>query len=272
MESKVNYTIVGLFVVILTAAIIFSIIWLSSGFNNKSYTIYKVYMAESVTGLTNDSSVKYNGVDVGTVKEIKLDPHNPKQVELLLNIEKGTPITNCTTAILTAQGITGLAYLDLQNKGNDYTPLKAAPGEKYPVIKSAPSLYFRLDQALTELSTNFNNLSASLRAVFDEENRQAIKKTLQNLTTITTTLAGDSKRIDTIIENTATASKKFPHLIDSGESTIQNFSTQTMPKVNDILENVDHLTKNLNSASQSVKQNPAVLLRGQTPPQPGPGE
>ncbi len=87
MESNVNYTLVGAFVLVLTIALIIFITWLSTGFSTKHYKNYLVIMHESVSGLGNNSSVKYNGVNVGTVKKIYLSkdftnrrtyPNNPR--------------------------------------------------------------------------------------------------------------------------------------------------------------------------------------------------
>src|SRR3990167_263035 len=99
MEANVNYTVVGLFVIILTAAFVFGIIWLSSGaYWEKEYQTYQVFMQESVSGLNIDSPVEYNGVNVGTVSYISIDQKNPKLVQVLLSIKQGTPITLGTRA------------------------------------------------------------------------------------------------------------------------------------------------------------------------------
>ncbi|HEX4045681.1 MAG TPA: MlaD family protein, partial [Gammaproteobacteria bacterium] len=130
METNVNYTIVGAFVIFLVTAIVLGIIWLSSGFSFQHYSTYLVHMQESVTGLTIDSPVEYNGVQVGNVTSIEINHDNPRQVELLLNIKKDTPITRGTFATLTSRGITGITYIALKDRGTDLRPLLVAPGQK----------------------------------------------------------------------------------------------------------------------------------------------
>ena len=98
MESKTNYTIVGVVVLILMAGLLSTGLWLSVGFNQKSYTNYTVYLHEAAAGLSEDAPVKFNGVQVGSVKEIKLNKNDPRQVEITLSIEEGTPITTSTSA------------------------------------------------------------------------------------------------------------------------------------------------------------------------------
>src|SRR5476651_2573438 len=100
METNVNYTIIGLFVITIISFIILAIIWLSAGLSTENYSIYKVYMQESVSGLSPDSVVEYNGVNVGGVKSIELNRRNPQLVELLLKIKTNTPITRGTKAKL----------------------------------------------------------------------------------------------------------------------------------------------------------------------------
>src|SRR5829696_616571 len=96
MESKVNYAIVGGFVIILLTAIVLAIIWLSSGLSFTNYAIYMSYMQESVSGLSIDAPVEFNGVEVGKVKIIKINKDNPQLVEVLYRIKQSTPVTQGT--------------------------------------------------------------------------------------------------------------------------------------------------------------------------------
>lgn len=134
MEAKTNYTIVGVVVLILLVGLITTMLWLSIGFNQKKYTTYTVYMHEAASGLTQDAPVKYNGVQVGYVKEIRLNQNDPRQVEILLDIEEGTPVTTSTFATLNSQGITGVSYIGLSASTSNLTPITKMPGEPYPVI------------------------------------------------------------------------------------------------------------------------------------------
>ena len=170
MEPKINYTLVGAFVLILTVALIIFITWLSAGFTTKNYKTYLVIMNESVAGITSNSTVKYNGVDVGSVKKIALCPKNPKQVELFLQIEEHTPITAGTTATLNSQGLTGITYVSLQGSDTNLTPLTILPGEEYPIIKTSPSLFVRLDTTLRQLTANMNQITQDFNGILGGKN------------------------------------------------------------------------------------------------------
>ena len=98
MEPKVNYTLVGLFIASLGAAMLVGVLWLSQTDYRGVYERYYSYMDESESGLSNDSYVKYHGVDVGRVKDIALSPETPGVVRLALDIQRGTPIKEDTVA------------------------------------------------------------------------------------------------------------------------------------------------------------------------------
>lgn len=265
METNVNYTVVGVFVMTLLAFIILGIIWLSSGFSLDQYTLYKVYMTESVSGLSIDSTVEYNGVAVGAVKRIELNAADPRLVELLLEIKKNTPITQGTMATLNVKGLTGIAFLALQNRGEDDRPLVALPGQQYPVIKTSPSFLLRIDTAITKLNYNIHKVSESIQKLLDPENLRSIKESLNSIRQITGTLSANSAQLNSILQNTATASKQFTPLVQSTGDAMHVLATQTLPSANDAVANFSQM-------SRELKQNPAVLLRGKAQRTLGPGE
>src|SRR4051812_25612440 len=124
METKVNYTVVGLFVIVLGTVFIILFFWLSTFRQEKVYHTYMVYTQEDVTGLNIDSPVRYNGVPVGLVRSIQLDPRNLRLVRIELEIKDGTPIPPSTFATRQLQGIRGLLYLGLKTKKTNAPPLK----------------------------------------------------------------------------------------------------------------------------------------------------
>ncbi|MHB8426113.1 MAG: MlaD family protein, partial [Gammaproteobacteria bacterium] len=114
METKVNYVAVGIFVLLLGTALIGGVLWISSGTAYRAaYDTYLTYMNESVSGLSVSAPVRYRGVEVGRVRRIALAPNDPEQVELTLDIERGTPVSQDTVATLRTQGLTGIAFVDL---------------------------------------------------------------------------------------------------------------------------------------------------------------
>jgi phospholipid/cholesterol/gamma-HCH transport system substrate-binding protein len=272
MEIKINYTVVGAFVLILFSFIVFSIIWLSSGFSVNHYKIYKVYMKESVAGLNVDSAVEFNGVNIGTVKSIEIDTHDPHLVVLLLNVNTGTPISKGTRATLNTKGLTGVAYIALVDQGNDVTPLNALPGEDYPIIETAPSFFWRLDTGMHKLSENFAKITTALQGILDEENLRSIKEILIEVRQVTRTLAANTEEMTIILHNTAKASEQFSPLLHSSQGIMGVLNAQILPAANQAMTNLEVITHNLSQLSIELKENPAMIIRGKTQPPLGPGE
>ncbi|CAM2967467.1 MlaD family protein [Legionella worsleiensis] len=307
MESKTNYTIVGLSVLILMAALLSAALWLSVGFNQKVYTFYTVYLRESVSGLSEDSPVKYNGVQVGFVKKIKLNIDDPRQVELTLSIEKGIPITTSTSATLISQGITGVTFIGLSAGSSDLTPLQKMPGEPYPVIPAKPSLFNQLDAILKEVSENVNKVSDQAQHIFNEENATYVRNTLANIDKFSAVIAANSSNIDSSLKsadvflaNMAKVSTDFPQILqelkagvkkfntmadeigaagqsvsktmNAGKVAVDKISQQTIPPAVQLLRRLNTISANLEKVSNEMRQNPSVVIRGTKPPKPGPGE
>jgi phospholipid/cholesterol/gamma-HCH transport system substrate-binding protein len=299
--------IVGLVVLLLTSGLVATGLWLSVGFSQKDYKIYAVYMREAVSGLSEESAVKFNGVRVGFVKNIELNHDDPQQVRLLLNIEKGTPITVSTTAKLISQGITGTTFVGLSADSPNIVLLKKLPGEEYPIIPAKPSLLTQIDKVITEVSKNVNEVAREVKNIFDAQNARYIKKSLANIEEFTQVLAKKSKQIDRslanadiMLKNIATASKKMPAIMNkfdkgmdgfdvmvknvsnagrsvsetmqSGKTVINNFSQQALPPVIALVDKLNSIALNLESVSVQMRRNPGVIIRGSEPPKPGPGE
>lgn len=272
MDTNVNYAAVGAFVISLITALILAIIWLSSGFTIETNKTYKVYMQESVSGLSIDAPVEFNGVSVGSVKSVSLDKTNPQLVELLLNINANTPITQGTVATLKSRGVTGITFMALTDKSEDMRPLTVMKGEKYPVIPTAPSLFTRLDTALSSLSDNLHDVSVSVRELLDKENQKNIKEILMNLSEVTSSLAKNNARMTEIMSNTEKASKEFFPLMRSSTDAMRMFQLQTLPATYQLLTNLDTITRSLTGVAAELQQNPSILIRGVQRQANGPGE
>jgi len=308
MEAKVNFVVVGVFVLVLGTALIGGVLWLTSGkYYTRSYDTYLTYMTESVSGLNLNAPVRYRGVDVGRVRRIALPPDNVEQVQLTLDIEHGTPVKDDTIAILQTQGLTGIAFVELTSGRRNSPPLKAKPGEEYPVIKSGPSLLTRLDASLSTLIANLTRATENFNALMDADNRRAVKGTLADLEVLSRTLAARSKTIDSSLtdaaqamENTARVTEQLPQLVqrversanaidemarevgragasargtlDSSRADVQQFTSETLPEVHQLVTELRELTGTLRRLGEDLEKNPSVLLHGKPPGRRGPGE
>ncbi|MBI1174751.1 MAG: MCE family protein [Sideroxydans sp.] len=293
MEEKVNFALVGAFVLVLSAALIGGVLWLSSGKSYRTaYDTYQTYMQDSVAGLNLNAPVRYRGVEVGRVRKITLAPDNVEQVQLTLAIERGTPVKVDTVAVLQTQGLTGLAFVELTGGSRDAPALTKQPGADYPVIKAGPSLMTRLDSAVTSLLTNLNKTSENVNALLDADNRRAVKNTLADLEKLSGTLAARSRLIDSSIadaahtmKNTARLTDELTQLAPRIQRSADAFNhmaeqlghagagaSETLPEIQQLVIQLRDLSGSLQRISGQLEQNPSMLLYGKPAAKRGPGE
>jgi len=247
MEEKVNFAVVGVFVLVLSAALIGGVLWLSSGKSyGKSYDIYETYMKESVAGLNLKAPVRYRGVDVGHVQKIALDPRNVEQVQLTLAIESGTPIKVDSVAVLSTQGVTGIAFVDLTGGSRDSPVLKVEPGATAPVIRSGPSLLVRLDASLIDASHALKNIA----------------RLSENLPQFVQRLQRSADIFDNMSNELALA----------GTNASAKFTNETLPEIHQLVVELRDMTASLRRASNQLEKNPSILLYGKPAEKRGPGE
>ncbi|MDX1593155.1 MAG: MlaD family protein [Gammaproteobacteria bacterium] len=234
MQTRPPYAVVGLFVVLLTSAVIVTGVWFGFGDFEAPSRTYATYLTDSVAGLRENSTVRYRGVDVGRVRQIRLAPGDPGQVRLLLDIDREVPILTDTVARLSTQGLTGLSYIELTSDGNG-EPLAAREGEPYPVIQSRPSLMGRLDAAGTSLLARVDEVSHRLveaagriSALFDDPNRRAIATILAELSAVAEVLGRHTGTLDrgladlgTAFSGAARAGERLPGLVTQSEEALR---------------------------------------------------
>jgi phospholipid/cholesterol/gamma-HCH transport system substrate-binding protein len=238
VTSKASYVGIGIFVVTLSAALIWATLWLSAGGAPGEYDFYYTYMNESVSGLSPDAALTYRGVNVGKVREIVIDPTNPDRVRLTLQVEHGVPIKQDTQATLEMQGLTGLATIDLLGGSTASPSLSATAGEAYPVIPSRPSLLVRLDSVISDLLGNLIEMSGKLNEILDDRTRANLAKTLAHVEAITGTLAAQSNRVGAIVAD--------------AEATLKN-ARQASAALPDLMRDVGHSTQSLAEMADQLR-------------------
>ena len=292
MESKINYTLVGLFVVLLTAGLITFVYWLGKHGGRQEYDYYLVYMPESVAGLSTDASVKYRGVNVGTVEQLGINSKNIKEVEIRLKIENSTPIKIYTTATLKSFGITGLAFIELSGSSND-APLLKKTGDSLPIIPATPSTFTKMYTSLEELIQQSNFLLVKFDRRLSEENLENITAILGETKMLVRELRSQVDGLQNFVENgvvmetqVSKAFKKVGNASDSvkkmADSLEQNYADvgqnmqqyvrQSLELLNQLLYDLDILAGDLQHATQAIQASPSDLLLKRSQPKLGPGE
>ena len=144
METRANYVAVGAFVLTLLAATLIAVLWLARIEFNRDFAFYDIYFTNSVAGLASGSAVKYNGIRVGRVTELRIDPLDLKRVRATIELDQTAPIKRNATASLATEGFAGATYIEISGGSADAAPLTAQPGQRYPVIASRQSGFERV--------------------------------------------------------------------------------------------------------------------------------
>lgn len=292
MESKVNYLIVGIFIVLFSIGIAVFALWLENYGAKEDFRYYKTYITESVSGLGRDASVKYRGVDVGTVETVQINPKNSEEVELLLRVKKETPIKTDMVARLKFYGLTGLAFIEIEGGSKD-SPLIVPKKNEIPIIKSAPSAYTRLNESLPDIAQNLLTALVKIDILLNEENLENVQQSLENIKEVSLYLKNYKDEIDTLLNNSTTASEKIAPLVSKvadsadsikkmansieksikqGDYNLREMSSDTFANTNELLDQMQNLTIELEEVVSSLQRNPREFFFKQTAPKLGPGE
>lgn len=253
MYSKVNYALVGLFVIGLFAAFLWGLFWLTLGGETKVYDRYRVYFQESVAGLNPKATVRYRGVQIGQVESIRLDPTNPDRVDVVLDIERGTPIRRNTIATLSTRGLTGVASVELSGGGSQSLPLEKEPEQGLPVIQAGPSLVARLDDAFNNILTNVNTLSDRLERLLGDENQTALTQVLQHLSVITGAVADRSDSLRQTLANVETFTGALAQRSESLGKALDQL-TAGLEKSGDLGAQIRATLSDIRAGAQSVRR------------------
>lgn len=263
MNNKVNYTLVGLLVLVGFIMIFSFSYWLLKPEQEEKTQKYLILFNESVLGLNIDSVVKYRGIDVGKVSDIRINPKNTEQVEVLITILKTTPVKEQTVAKLTSQGITGLSYINLDLGDNNAPFLKAREGEEYPVIKTTPSLFQNIEKSMGNVSDKILNLLVKGESLLNDENQKEISLLLNKSASFMTKLDQllDEKSINhfhNILENADNITQKTDKLIPKIEQLVNDTSNFE----NHLLQDVDSITTSFLAFRTSMDELQKAIQNG----------
>ncbi|MDD5406468.1 MAG: MlaD family protein [Sulfurovaceae bacterium] len=296
MYNRINYSIVGIFVLLFGAGMIWFALWLAKYGTQDEYDTYKIEMRESVAGLSKDGTVKLHGVDVGKIKQMGINPKNVEVVEILLYIKKGTVIKEDMVAHTQMYGVTGLLSIEIDGGTNGAKTLQ--PTDTYiPIIKTEAS-YF------SKLSDDIEDISIQGKKLLSDKNIETLTKTLEHLEKISSKgEAVELKAIDSMDQIDQTLKElqvSFKRMSDdfgsmknrinpTAESlmtTSNNFNRVTL-KVEKSLDRGDYnlkkilepvttdmqvLSGQIDDLAGELKQSPSDLLFKSRKPTKGPGE
>lgn len=197
METRANYVLIGLFALAVIAGAFGFVYWFSRAGEVGDRATYRVVFDGAVSGLRTGGWVLFNGIKVGEVSDLKLNPQNPRQVIATVTVDKSVPLRTDTKVGLDFQGLTGIASISIKGGAPDALPLAGDNGQP-PTLMADPAATQDVTATIRDVATN---AGALIRRVDDVlvENREMLKSTLTNLDSFASTLGRNSERLDRIM-------------------------------------------------------------------------
>jgi phospholipid/cholesterol/gamma-HCH transport system substrate-binding protein len=244
METRASYVTVGAFVLVCLMGLIVTMLWLAGAQYRQEFSYYRTYFNGPVTGLGRGTIVRYNGVDVGNVRDLAFDPDNPRSVNVTLQIDPTLPIHVDSVSSLESQGLTGGVYVEITGGTSTAPLLESEPGQQFPVIPSKQSTLQQLAQTGPELLGRFNVVGQRVGDLLNDDNRKAIAEMLAALRNTAELIDRRSEDIDATIANMKTAS--------AGIATTLGNVNHTLATTDHALTSVDTTLNTLNGAIGSA--------------------
>jgi phospholipid/cholesterol/gamma-HCH transport system substrate-binding protein len=218
METRANHVLIGLFTLITAALLIGFALWAAKFASESNWNEYDVVFSEAVTGLGIGGTVQFNGITVGEVRNLKIDPTDPNKVLVRVRIKADTPIKVDTEARLAFVGLTGITQIQLKSLNAGSAALLPTENNPAPRIIAKESAFSKLFSSTDDITTTATNVMLRLNQAFSDENIDSLGKTLANLEKISGTVADERQDIGLIIRDTRAAIAKLDSTLSSTDS------------------------------------------------------
>ncbi len=266
METRAHHVLIGAFTLVVVLAALLFVLWLGKSSVDHAYSYYDVVFTESVTGLSKGGMVQYNGIKVGQVAELKLDPRDPRKVIARIQVEGDTPVKQDTRAKLGLLGLTGIAFIQLSGGSPGSPPLRSHDDEHLPVIVADNSELSKLLNSSEDIATSTQEILQRIQTLLSERNVAHISATLQHLDETTAAIAGERANMRQAIVQLAASSAqlnaalgKIDHLAGSTDALVNDQGRATLDSARASLDSFRQMSAQLQSL---IAENRGALAAG----------
>ncbi len=299
MENRSHALAAGLFVLLLGLAAA-AAVWWFGGDKAERNSYYLVETRRDVTGLNVQANVTYRGIRAGKVESIEPDAGDRRLILIRVSLDRKYPVTPKTVARLGVQGLTGLAFVRLEDDGSSDVVLEA-DGDKLPRIAMQSSLLELLSEKGGDIATQLSDVATRLSALMSEKNTERISRTLENVATasegfkeVPQVMAGmrallsaeNIRRMNSLLAQVEKVAGEAAPLTAEVREMVRSMTvlsrrvdqlteqagTETVPRLNSLLREMDAGTRQLSRVLDMLNESPQSLIFGRGPATPGPGE
>ena len=258
MDRDAHYAAVGIATVALLAALVVFSIWLARLSFNNEYDVYDIVFYGPVRGLSEGGEVHFNGIRVGEVTDLNLDPNKGDQVIARVRLDATTPVRVTSRAQLEPQGITGLNYIQITAGTEGSAILKTQyPENVIPVIQSQPSpIAELLSGSGTVLAQTVDALNR-INRVLSDDNIRSFSASLQSVEAITSEFEARKGMLEQLEQALTKANSAIGEWEQLGASARRLVETDGKEAV----ANINAATNDARTAIASVNRTATALER-----------
>lgn len=266
METRSSYVIVGTFVLTMVVVFFASIIYIAKVQFDEVTVPYHIYFDGSVTGLQDGSAVRYRGVAVGAVSDIRIAPDDASKVRVTIELPSGTPITQDAVASIEMQGITGIAYIQIFGGAKGSPPLESSPLD-IAVIPSRPSQISEFLDNAPQLLNSLIELSGRAQAFLSPENAEKFSGIMANTEVLTADARASledfrkvAARADELTAAWVTTSRSINGIMAENRESIHDFTNTGLYDAALLIAEMRELVGNMSRISTQVERDPSGFL------------
>jgi phospholipid/cholesterol/gamma-HCH transport system substrate-binding protein len=245
METRANHVLIGAFTLLVTILAFVFALWAANYSSSKKWDQYEVVFTEAVTGLGSGGIVQYNGINVGEVTKLKLDPQDPRKVIARIRLEHDTPVKIDTKAKLAFVGLTGVAQIQLTGGLPESPRLEPTAENPIPRIPTTPS-------ALQNLSAAADDIVERIRAILSDENVARISATLDDIHQLSSTIAGQKEDIAALIKNLREVSVQLNTTLVKAQGSLDTVDKSVVKNLPELVAKLDRTLASLEDASKNA--------------------
>jgi phospholipid/cholesterol/gamma-HCH transport system substrate-binding protein len=254
METRAHYVAVGAFVLAVIVLGFVAVVSLGGVEFAQDLKRYYVFFRGSVTGLSKGSVVQYNGITVGRVVDVRVDPDDLEKIQVTVEIDTNlVKIKSDARAFVETALLSGVATIQIRGGTREAKDLEPEAGHRYPVIAAGSSVFQRVTEKGPQLLDRLMVVVDNLNALLNQQNRQAVADSLQNVRTITEAFVAPSKEVSEFVANanaTVLEMKSLLSHVDQSYASKGGLKDEASQALNDF----DKLARNLVDTNRQLQQ------------------
>lgn len=267
MEPRANHVLIGLFTLLAAAAAIVFALWLAKAHQQGRVQHYVVVFNEPLRGLSRGAAVLYNGIRIGEVEGLRLNPADLRQAEARIAIDAEIPVREDTRARLVLTGITGVSVIELSG-GSPLSPLllDSEDDDQVPEIIATPSPLTQLLAGGDHLMSSVSELVFAAREVFSPANLAHISNILHSVDTLTASLAEQGDGLTVLMdsftgtsEQAADVLKQLGELLESTRTLLAVEGGATFEHARNAMESLETASETL---ARMIRNNEGAVASG----------